>query len=382
MKYLIMVGFVLTLFVSAIALYNAFVWIGIPSWAIFMTSGLIAFATWRYPRKVEVDEAAASATVGQRDIPIEPRTKTLLDESAEIASLRKTLGLREKLIKELQEDRNLQRQRREATEELYQRECHESERKSISPSVRALFEEHVKDAVFLVHESPDHAQSNSAFGGLPRLPDGVEWPRGARSPYHFLASVHLDELPVSVIPSDFPKSGVLYFFLDLSEGHSVDGAVLFVESEGETVTTPPDDLCGICDVLSQRGSPRALPRRSVRAIEGKTLDDGAIAALQLTSAEHELLTEMDEISIAASIKSAMDRADLMIYECRPDMIGGPEKYPLCGSGNRGHRLLRLEGGTIPELPFGDGGEVEFRILPEDCKNKRFERVWIEGSLGS
>lgn len=382
MKYLIMVGFVLTLFVSAIALYNAFVWIGIPSWAIFMTSGLIAFATWRYPRKVEVDEAAASATVGQRDTPIEPRTKTLVDESDEIASLRKTLGLREKLIKELQEDRNWQRQRRQAAEELYQRECRESERKSISTSVRALFEEHVKDAVFLVHESPDHAQSNSAFGGLPRLPDGVEWPRGARSPYHFLASVHLDELPVSVIPSDFPKSGVLYFFLDLAEGHSVDGAVLFVESEGETVTNPPDDLCGICDVLSQRGSPRDLPRRSVRAIEGKTLDDGAIAALQLTRAEHEVLTEMDEISIAASIKPAMDRPDLMIYECRPDMIGGPEKYPLCGSGNRGHRLLRLEGGTIPELPFGDGGEVEFRILPEDCKNKRFERVWIEGSLGS
>ena len=377
MRTLISIVFGFMAFVFAIALHNTFVGIGIPNWAILMASGAIAFATWLFSRKV--DGGSATVKVGQNYSPEALQIQSLEDE---VASLRKTLGLREKLIKELQQDRNWQRQRREEAEERYQHECREPERKLVGPSVKAMFMEHVRDAVFLIHERQELARSNSSFGGLPRLPEGVEWPRGPRSPYHFLASIHLEELPVSAITSDFPRSGVLYFFLDLSEGHSVDGAVLYVEREAETQSTPPDDLCGIGDVMSQSGNPQVLPKRSVCAITGKTLDDHTIAALELTRAERELLGEMDENIIAASIKPEMDRPELMIYEGRPDMIAGPEKHPLCSSGNIGHRLLRLEGGTIPELPFGDGGEVEFRILPEDCRNKRFDRVWIEGSLGS
>ncbi len=189
MKNLILIVFGLMVFVCAIALHNAFIGIGIPNWGILMASGAIAFAAWRYPRKVDVDGGAAKAKVGHRESPNPLQMKSLEEE---VASLRKKLGLREKLIKELQQDRNWQRRRREEAEERYQRECLESERKLVVPSVEALFMEHVRDAVFLIHERQELGQSKSSYGGLPRLPDGVEWPRGARSPYHFLASIHLE----------------------------------------------------------------------------------------------------------------------------------------------------------------------------------------------
>ena len=56
----------------------------------------------------------------------------------------------------------------------------------------------------------------SRLGGLPQLPEGVEWPRkkgeGEPTPLHFLAQIDCAEMPR--IDYGLPTQGMLFFFAD------------------------------------------------------------------------------------------------------------------------------------------------------------------------
>ena len=62
----------------------------------------------------------------------------------------------------------------------------------------------------------------SHLGGMPSLPEGMEWPRDANgAALHFLAQIDLSTLPASGIVDfqgkplpEFPREGALYFFAD------------------------------------------------------------------------------------------------------------------------------------------------------------------------
>ncbi len=94
------------------------------------------------------------------------------------------------------------------------------------------------------------------IGGLPDLPQGVEWPRlstGVRgaagpapspgTPLSFLLQVNLAEVASADLEQLLPKSGMLYFFFHLDEGGAGDAdvaAVLFAQgSELRRTTAPP-----------------------------------------------------------------------------------------------------------------------------------------------
>src|SRR4051794_17562521 len=72
------------------------------------------------------------------------------------------------------------------------------------------------------------------IGGVPDLPQGVEWPRlsrGARSippPLSFLLQVNLAEVAFADREQVLPKSGMLYFFFHLDEGVVGDADVATV----------------------------------------------------------------------------------------------------------------------------------------------------------
>lgn len=75
-----------------------------------------------------------------------------------------------------------------------------------------IFQTYQRDAILLHTPFPPLAGAggNSWFGGLPGLPDHIEWPRTAdHLPLHFLAQIDCSDLPR---PSPLPDRGVLFFF--------------------------------------------------------------------------------------------------------------------------------------------------------------------------
>src|SRR5262249_2853470 len=80
--------------------------------------------------------------------------------------------------------------------------------------------------------------SLSKLGGVPTLPEGVDWPRQRQTgtPLHFLAQIDLSQLPPTPLegaPSvqTLPKSGQLFFFADMVE------EMLWGENGGPFATT-------------------------------------------------------------------------------------------------------------------------------------------------
>jgi len=98
--------------------------------------------------------------------------------------------------------------------------------------------------------------SFSHLGGLPSLPEGVEWPRAPNgAALHFLAQIDLSTLPAGGIVDfqgkplpEFPREGALYFFADcatygLWEQPEAAHRVLYSPTcQGVRPLQPPADL--------------------------------------------------------------------------------------------------------------------------------------------
>lgn len=99
--------------------------------------------------------------------------------------------------------------------------------------------------------------TRSRIGGLPNLPDNIEWPIGKNGfgnpvPMHFLAQIDCSELPE--IDADMPTSGMIFFFgVDDEEqtwcDYPVDSVrVIYCEfvAPDQDVRKPPANLLPIC----------------------------------------------------------------------------------------------------------------------------------------
>ncbi|QAY75614.1 DUF1963 domain-containing protein [Sphingosinicella sp. BN140058] len=85
-----------------------------------------------------------------------------------------------------------------------------------------IFRRYRCDAILLHRPYPPHRarRTNSKFGGLPRLPTEIEWPRTPGGiPLHFLAQIDCADLPN---PSALPNRGVLFFFGRENDHHLWD----------------------------------------------------------------------------------------------------------------------------------------------------------------
>lgn len=113
----------------------------------------------------------------------------------------------------------------------------------------ALFGRYRRDAVLLYRPYPPHVKTstNSKFGGLPRLPAHIPWPRDSNeTPLHFLAQIDCSDIKVS---TQLPNKGVLFFFgrddeeqlwTDTSNSTSV---IYSADATASTVhQIPPPDL--------------------------------------------------------------------------------------------------------------------------------------------
>lgn len=153
-----------------------------------------------------------------------------------------------------------------------------------------------RDAVLLRRQYLSTAgmvKSCGAFGGLPRLPDGIEWPRSRAddSPLHFVAEIELDALPMFSERSLLPASGSLSFFIETNmEGfYDEQVACAVIYSPEHLASTPlrsaPDGLSEIlygCGLEVHR-TPKCFPRFAVNPVVVPTynldIPDWAIEAL-------------------------------------------------------------------------------------------------------
>ena len=116
--------------------------------------------------------------------------------------------------------------------------------------IKKIMDRYCEPAILLHRPFPpiDPGMTQSRLGGLPRLPQGVEWPRTAAGvPLHFLAEIHSKDLPA--MGPLMPDEGVFFFFALIGESADVfedrsQGAsrVLFVPSRGEEMVPPPSDI--------------------------------------------------------------------------------------------------------------------------------------------
>ncbi|MCR2833410.1 DUF1963 domain-containing protein [Parerythrobacter lacustris] len=111
---------------------------------------------------------------------------------------------------------------------------------------------------------PRDEAPRSWLGGLPMMPDGVEWPRAAGSEYpekgerplHFLAQIACEDLPPDLWGGIGPRTGWLLFFIDpnscTAEAEG-DRAVIHTPELG-TERAPPADLGPVHDKVYTGGS--------------------------------------------------------------------------------------------------------------------------------
>ena len=122
--------------------------------------------------------------------------------------------------------------------------------------------------------------ARSWLGGLPSLPDGVEWPRGTNRekpgseprPLHFLAQIACADLPGELWAGLGPREGWLLFFLNPNTGNVDDDnhfRVLHIREAGSE-RQPPEDIEPLNDgsyadyVFHHWFDRSALPRKWVR----------------------------------------------------------------------------------------------------------------------
>ncbi|MGO4548922.1 YwqG family protein [Paenibacillus sp. 2TAB23] len=74
---------------------------------------------------------------------------------------------------------------------------------------------HVRPGFYMVPTTIDEEKievGSSKIGGRPDVPSTFNWPSWKGHPMSFLAQINLDEFPMKSIQSDYPTSGILYFF--------------------------------------------------------------------------------------------------------------------------------------------------------------------------
>lgn len=92
----------------------------------------------------------------------------------------------------------------------------------MDPHLQALLAKRREPAIWF--RTVEQSVSRSRRGGLPSLPDGVEWPVNGETsvPLHFMAQIDLSALPSTPLQdcpfkTPLPREGMLFFFFDCTQ---------------------------------------------------------------------------------------------------------------------------------------------------------------------
>ena len=271
-------------------------------------------------------------------------------------------------------------------EEKAAREREKAEAAALKAQAKAIFDAQSQEAVFLIPESNASTSVRSKIGGQPMLAPGQDWP-GADEGYgmHFLAEIHLGEVPRTHVHEALPQTGVLYFFIDLGEYSDLQGGrVLYAPEPGRHPAKRPPNLQPLFDYFIPHPShDNILNENRVRPTVAilPTLVD-----FDYGDAPHELCRALGDVGrarYAASVRAAQSKK----ARNRPlpdknyvyNMIGGPRLDVPNPTSGRGVKLLQLDSSASLGLQFGDMGVLEFWIDEDDLRMGRFDRAYADNA---
>lgn len=242
--------------------------------------------------------------------------------------------------------------------------------------------------------SPTEAISIGAskLGGLPDLPDEIEWPTHNNVPLGFIGQINLAEAVPFDLANELPKTGMLYFFYDgqqqawgFDPKDSGSSRVLFYDGQSSALKRrkSPDGLPAESDFLLQAVAFEAEPR--LPAWQSIPIDQ-----LQLTEDESDRY-----LKLLDSIRPTIPLHWLLGY---PNQVQGDMQLECqlvtnglyCGdpSGYRDPRAAILEKTATDwrlllqvdsddhSMTWGDVGHIFFWIRKQDLAERDFSKCWL------
>lgn len=256
--------------------------------------------------------------------------------------------------------------------------------------VRDALAQHALRSVRITSQPSDgnYRPGASRLGGLPDLPEGVEWPRleVVESPLAFLAQINLDEASPSDEDGPLPKQGVLYFFVDPEEYYGFEPAdrdrwqVIYSETVPTTGPTPaPEDMdaeaiygeTGMSFCAEWTLPPYESPMVEVLNLTDEETDEYLDAVGE--TAEHRLLGHPQQIQGFIPYEIAMASRGLF----SSGSWDTPEARAARAQYGEWILLLQLDSAwETNRMMWGDVGRLYFYIRKEDLLNRRFDQVWL------
>lgn len=270
-------------------------------------------------------------------------------------------------------------------------------------------------------EEEDFVVGQSKLGGLPHLPQNMEWPRYKDQPLYFLAQIRLKDLPDCAAARQLPASGTLYFF---HEGETVWGfdpkdaggfRVLYVP-DGVPLTPrdPGEESCTFDGACAVEFSVETEYPENMEILDDMGLLDGLSEADQAKLSDifdgdyggnedgdgddgeneddfdgddeddldedgfgeetgHKLFGWPDLIQ--GDIFAECQFASNGVY-CGNGDKADSEKAAFLRSGVRDWTLLfQLDSDDDAGMMWGDVGRLYFCIRKDDLKARNFDKVW-------
>lgn len=254
------------------------------------------------------------------------------------------------------------------------------------------------------------AHSKSRMGGLPSLPDGMDWPVNPDTglALHFMAQIDLSALPATPLPgcpvnAALPRRGMLYFFFDWAEYWETEfgefpaqSRVIHGEAAGADRPAPDNlPMIGYTPGTMGGGNARSvnvLPPQHLRAYVIDTfwgaadIYENGRCVLPLSGAAEDAKFQ--------SIVNATGEAP-PVFPSYNDIPDPPPSYYTYANKTglskdmQGLQMLGAEswdagsrpdekiGALLAEFRLGasDPGSLQFRIGLKDLQAQRFDRVF-------
>ncbi len=251
--------------------------------------------------------------------------------------------------------------------------------------IASFFAKYSVEVACLALVSDDTFRRRSKLGGVPHLVPGIDWPRSANTglPYHFLAELHLAEVPRMAETEKLPQDGVLLFFADLSPDEWRSPRVIYQNTAGSPAQTP-EDLPELNQYIRKRRrwpegqNPCLMPEFAVRPVSRRVPCSNTLLPRDVDWNLVNLARKYGENQFAEFVEQEPDlRVSSKHYSYFT--IGGPPSDFPNPTGGQGFKLLQLDSDDALGWMIGDVGVLEYWIDPDDLANQRFDQVnWAMG----
>lgn len=258
--------------------------------------------------------------------------------------------------------------------------------------VAAELEDLARNAIQLV-VTPDLPTTigTSRLGGLPDLPDEIDWPTWNGVPLAFIAQINVAEGEPFDLEECLPKSGMLYFFYEAARqtwGYDPKDSgscrVLFYEGPVSDLTRrkAPGDLPSECAFPMQAvllEPEMLLPSWPSIDIERLALSDDEqeryfdlIDALRPQAPLHWLLGHPDQIQNEMQLECQL--ASNGIYCGDATGHHDPRRAVLEKTATDWRLLLQVD--SDEHMTWGDVGHIYFWIRKQDLEERDFSNCWL------